>query len=234
MAEELMAETTSFRRTFDQSGDIGNNERLPFIHTDDAEVRHEGREGIVGDLGAGGADAGDQGRLPGIRKSYQTDIGEELQLQHHRSFLTGTSPLRIARRLIGRGGEPAIATATVAMPCHHNPLPILHQIGDHFPALRVADDRPDRNPHLDRLSILAALVRAATFMSILGGIFPLVAKVEKGVELAGGHEDHITAITAITAVGPSLRNELLTTEAHRSVPPLSSPHQYLCRIDKQV
>ena len=46
----------------------------------DAEVRHERRERIVGDLRLGRRDRGDERGLAGVRKADDRDVGEELQL----------------------------------------------------------------------------------------------------------------------------------------------------------
>ena len=50
MTQEAVAETLAVVRPFDQSGDVGNDEAALAGKADDAQVRAEGRERVVGDL----------------------------------------------------------------------------------------------------------------------------------------------------------------------------------------
>ena len=70
VAQELRAKACAGVRAFDQSGDVGYDEADFFLlffvafltfDQDDAEVRLERGEGIIGDLRTGGRDARDQG-----------------------------------------------------------------------------------------------------------------------------------------------------------------------------
>ena len=51
VAEEIVAESLALMGTFDQAGDVGDDERIVVAAIDDAEVRFEGGERIVGYLG---------------------------------------------------------------------------------------------------------------------------------------------------------------------------------------
>ena len=53
MAQEARAETTALVRTLDDARYVGHDERVVVAHRDDAEVRFERREGVVGYLGLG-------------------------------------------------------------------------------------------------------------------------------------------------------------------------------------
>jgi hypothetical protein len=46
---------------------------------DDSELRAKGRERIGADLGAGIGDGVEEGRLAGIGKADEPDVGEQLQ-----------------------------------------------------------------------------------------------------------------------------------------------------------
>jgi hypothetical protein len=69
VAEELIAEAVAFVRAFDEAGDVSDDEGLAVVGADDAEVRDERREGVVGDLRLRGTDDGDQRRLAGVRQT---------------------------------------------------------------------------------------------------------------------------------------------------------------------
>ena len=60
MAEKTVAETVPLVRAFDQSGDVGQHE-FATVDIDHAKLGMQRREGIVGDLGLGGADRGKEG-----------------------------------------------------------------------------------------------------------------------------------------------------------------------------
>ena len=109
VAEELVAEAVTFVRAFDEAGDVGDDEGLVVVGADDAEVRDERGEGIVGDLRLGGADDGDQRRLAGVRQSDEADVGDQLQLDEQLALLAGVAVLREARRLARGGGEVLVA-----------------------------------------------------------------------------------------------------------------------------
>ena len=82
MTEETVADSRTFRRTLDQSRDVGQHE-LAALVADDAELRAKRRERIVADLGGGVGDAVEEGRFAGVRKSDKADVGEQLQPKPH-------------------------------------------------------------------------------------------------------------------------------------------------------
>ena len=84
------------------------------VGADDAEVRDERRERIVGDLRLGGADDGDERRLAGVGQSDQTDVGDQFQLDEELALLAGVAVLREARGLTRGGGEVLIAPPAAA------------------------------------------------------------------------------------------------------------------------
>ena len=62
--EELDAEAVAEVRALNEAREVGDGEGLgvrKVANLDDAEVGFEGGEGVVGDLGAGGREAGDEG-----------------------------------------------------------------------------------------------------------------------------------------------------------------------------
>ena len=69
---------------------------------DDAEVGHQRREGVVGDLGLGRRDGRDEGRLAGVGEPDEGDVGDEPQLEARASAPRRTRP---ARRSPGPGGR---------------------------------------------------------------------------------------------------------------------------------
>ena len=88
MAEEAVADAGAFGRALDQPGNVGEDE-LAALVADDAELRAEGGERIVADLGAGVGDGVEEGRLAGVGKADEADVGEQLEPQPDPHFLAG-------------------------------------------------------------------------------------------------------------------------------------------------
>ena len=63
------------------------SDELAALVADDAELRAERRERIVADLGRGVGDRVEEGRLAGVGKADQADVGEQLEPQPDPHFL---------------------------------------------------------------------------------------------------------------------------------------------------
>jgi hypothetical protein len=113
MAEEAVADSMAFVRALDEAGNVGDDE-FARIDADDAKPGVQRREGIVGDLGLGGRDRGEEGRLAGIGQADEAGIGDQLQPQPDPAFLARQAGIGPARRLVGRGLEIGIAEAAIA------------------------------------------------------------------------------------------------------------------------
>ena len=105
VAQELGAEAGAEMRAFNESGHVGDDEGLLvglLADGDDAEIGLEGGEGIVGDFGFGGGDAGDEGGLAGVGIADEADVGEELEFEAVVALLAGAAELVLARAPGGR------------------------------------------------------------------------------------------------------------------------------------
>jgi hypothetical protein len=77
--------------------------------------------------------------------------------------------------------------------------------------------RPDRNARLDRLAVGAVLACAATVAALLGGD-PLAPLERRQIaQRLVCDEDDVTALAAVAAVGPTLRDELLAAKRQAAV-----------------
>src|SRR5262245_5996726 len=94
----------------DQTGNVGDHERLVVIVGDDSEIRLEGGKRVVGDLGPCRGDARDQGGLSGVRKANQSYIGEKLQLQSKVFLIARQSVLGAAGRAVYRRCKVRVPT----------------------------------------------------------------------------------------------------------------------------
>jgi hypothetical protein len=114
VAEELGAEAGAEVGAFDEAGHVGDDvgELVGlFADGDDAEVGLEGGEGVIGDFGLGGGDAGDEGGLAGVGVADQAYVGEELEDQAVVALFAGAAEFVLARGLVDGGGEVLVAAA---------------------------------------------------------------------------------------------------------------------------
>ena len=80
VAQELQAEALALARAGDEAGHVGDGEDR-VAGGDHAEVGHQRREGVVGDLGPRGRHRGDQRGLAGAREPDERDVGDALELE---------------------------------------------------------------------------------------------------------------------------------------------------------
>ena len=113
MAEEPVAKAVALVRALDQAGNVGEHEVAP-VDLDHAETGMERRERIIGDLGLGGRNRGEKGRLAGVRQPDQAGVGDQLEPEDERALDPFLAGIGAARGAVGRGGEMGVAEAAVA------------------------------------------------------------------------------------------------------------------------
>ncbi len=109
-----MAKADSLAGAFDQARNISHNKSLAAVNIHHAQMWIHGGEMVIGNLRACITDTGEKRGFSNIRKSYQTDIRDNLELQLDPELLAGLSRLGILRRLHGWSGEVHIALTAVA------------------------------------------------------------------------------------------------------------------------
>src|SRR6185437_8472420 len=103
--EELVPETDTLARAFDQARDVSDDE-LPSVQgLDRPEHGRKRGERILGDLRPRVRDPRQKRRLAGVGKTHEGGVGEELQAQLDLSLLAGNADLGEARTLPARPGE---------------------------------------------------------------------------------------------------------------------------------
>src|SRR5262245_34772870 len=113
MAQEARAEAMALMRAFDQARNVGEDEARS-ADADNAELRVERSERIVGDLRFRGRNSGKQGRFAGIGKAKQAGIGNEFQPEPQPAFLAGLARIGATGRAIGRRLEMSVAKTAIA------------------------------------------------------------------------------------------------------------------------
>ena len=114
MAQEFVSQTDSLGSSLDQSRNIRNDETTGSFQIHYTQIRIQGREMIVGNLGSGIGHSGQERGFTNIGKSYQSDISDHLQFQQKFQFLCSLSRLCILGCLHGTGSIMLVAVTALA------------------------------------------------------------------------------------------------------------------------
>jgi hypothetical protein len=208
---------TRQRSTWPRKRNIGEH-KFASVNVHNAELRIERREWIIGDLRLGGADCSKERRLPGVRQSDDTGIGDEFEPQTNGVLLTRETGIGATGRAIGRSLEVRVTEAAVAAARQHDALAYFGEISKQRLAVFVVDLRADR--HLEhRIGAVGAVpILAHAGPAVLGGEVLLIAVVDERIEAIDRIGDDLSAFAAITAVRTAELNEFFPTERHAAVP----------------
>src|ERR1700730_18868285 len=166
MPEEASADAGPLARSFDQSGEIGQD-KLVVVLPNDAELRLQGRERVVGDFRPGMGDRHEQGRFAGIGQPDETGVGDQLQAQPDPSLVARPAGIGAARRAIGRALEMRIAETAVAASQKDAPLAGAGQVGEHYPIILIHDLRAYRYAQYEILAARAGAVAPSAGTAVL-------------------------------------------------------------------
>ena len=227
VTEELVAKALALARAFDEARDICRDERADVAGAHYAEVGDEGRERVVGNLGARGAHARDERALAHARHAHEGGVGHELHLELDPVLEGGLA-------LLGKGGRPAhgghkvdVASAARAAGAHDDALPRSREVGDlveglHGVGVEFAHHGAAGNLEDEVLAVAAMPARALTMRATLGAEMMLEAIVDERGELRVALEDDVATAAAVTAVGPTLGHEGLAPERHAARPAVAT------------
>ncbi len=167
-----MAEPAPFRRAFDETRDVGEDE-VVVLPAHDTEVRLERGERIVGDLGLGRADHGDERRLPRVREPDERGVGHQLELELEPPLLAVLTLLGEARGPARVRQEPRVPAPALPAARREPSIAVVDQVGEQL-AVHRADDRPLR--HVDDqvgtalpVQLLALAVRPRAGLAVRDG-----------------------------------------------------------------
>ena len=211
MAEKAVADPLALVGAFDQARDIGQNE-VAVARVDDAQMRMQGGERIVGDPGPGARNPGEEGRFAGIRQADQPGIGNQLQAQPQRAFLAGPARFAAARRAVGRALEMDVAAPAIAALGEQRPVADRYQIGHQ--GLPVLLENLGAGRHRDReVGPRRAGARLAhAVMAALGLEMLAVAEIDQGVQAVGAFGVDMAAAAAVAAVRAAVRDVFFAPE----------------------
>ena len=220
-----MPQAPALAGSFDEPGDVGHDE-LGVVEPHHAEVGLQGGERVVGDLGFGGRDAGDQGALAGIGEAHQRHVGHELELEVVPALFARLTLLGERRGPAAVGQEPGVAPAALAPPAGHPPVAGTNQDGQHL-ALEVPNDCALGHLH-DGVGAGGAVAGAALAVGPAGG--PAKRVVLERQQRGGvvvRHQPHVAPTPSVATVRTAPGDMGLTAERHRAGPPVT-------RLDVQL
>ena len=216
VSEELMPEASAVGRSLDEPGHVRNGQ-LPVLRAvDHAEDGLERRERVVGDLRLRVRDPPQERRLAGVGEAGEGGIHHELEPKLEIELLAGKARLRKARRLPRRRREARVSAATLPADRDHDASVLGPQVGDE---LSVVGEElgADRNSELDVVAVGAVLLRSPAAPAALGLDVPDPAERREVPEPRVDGYDDVSPAPAVTAVRPTLRDELLAAEAEAAV-----------------
>ena len=230
--EEAVAEPGPAVGTLDQAWEIRENEAATVLVLHDAEMRLQRGERVVGDLGTGPGETGDQGALSGVGKADQAHVREQAQLESDPLFLAFRSRLREPGRLQGGRGEVHVPEPAPATLGQHPTAVVLAQVREHLAARDVAHQGARRHPedHLGRR--MPVLVAAAARLAVPRPVFALEAEVEQRGQALVRLEDDVASVSPVAARGAATRDELLPPEGNGSRAAVAGPDEHFRFIDE--
>src|SRR5262249_49252252 len=158
-------ESGAFCRPGDQTWNVRDDKGALAIEANDAEVRDQGSERIISSFGSRARYRGDEGRLSGVGKAEQSQVGEQTQLEPQGALLTGGTRRASLGRLVPGQSKVDIAHPALAAASRHEPISGLGQIAEKLAGLRVVDQRASRNAELEIRAGLAVLIAPASILA---------------------------------------------------------------------
>ena len=231
VAEKFQAEPGACMRALDQPGQVCHNEAGIVGQLDDPQHRLQGGEGIIANLGPGRAGRRQERRFPGIGKTDQTGIGDQLELQPQPARFPRLAQLGEARGLPGRGLEAGVTPPAASPAANDDPLIRIHQVRDR-PSLLALDEGARRNLQDEVVRVLPVAPAAAAAPTLAGDEVMLEAVILERVELPGDLDNQVAAATTVAAVGTAARHVLLAPEAQRAGAAVPRLDEDLGPVDK--
>ena len=215
VAQEVVAQALAFAGALDQAGDVGDGE-AHIAGLDDAQVRDEGGEGVVGDLGPGGRHRRDEAGLAGGGEADQGDVRDGLQFQDDVAGFAFDAEQREAGGPALLRGQRGVAEAADAAGGGNVLGAFAHEVGEDFAGLGLDDgavgDRKDEG-----LAVLAAAPVAHAGAAVGGVPVRGVVVVQQRGGLGVDAQDDVAAVAAVAAVGTAEGLELLAVDGDTAV-----------------
>ena len=127
-----------------------------------------------------------------------------------------------------------IALAALAALQQDLPLSILSHVHNHKAALGFLDHGAHGNGNDQILTLLSKAAVAAAIAAVLGLENTVEAEFRQGICIGNGFKYDISALTAVTAIGPAGSDKFFSSEGGAAVAALSGRYRDFCFIDKHI
>ena len=228
VSEELVAEPDALARALDQPGHVGDDELAPVRGLHRPEHRRERRERVFGDLRPGVRDSRQERRLARVRETHERGVGEELEAELDLPLLAGQADLGEARRLPARPREVLVAAPAGAALRHDNARAHLREVGGELLALE--DLRPDGNGEHRVVSLRAVRATAAARSAATRTQLLVRPHAREVAPPKVGDEHDVTAVAAVSPIGPAAGHVLLPAKVDRAVAAAAGDCRQSCAI----
>ena len=212
VAQEIMAEADVFVRAFDEAGNVRQAATAVGSELDHADHGLQRGEGVVGDLGLGGAELGEQRGFASIRRTDKAGIRDAAHFKVEVALFSGGAGGELARGLVGGGLKVDVPLPAFAALAEHVGGVGFGQVGhglvagDEFVRCVVVflDDAADERARRHFVHHILAAAPGALLGAAFGAVLGQEAVVEDVVAQAVGagvhQQDEAAAVSAVTTV----------------------------------
>ena len=184
VAQKLVAQALALGGAFDKPWHVGHYKGVAVRSLDHPQVGLERGEGVVGDLGPGGAHPGDKRALAHAGHAHQGGVSHELHLELDPDAFDGLAQLGKGRRPAGGGHKVDVAAAADAAMADDEGLTGVGEVGHRLDGLhgllvQGLDLGAYRHPEHQVLAVGAMHARSLAVHAALSFEVVLEAVVDK-------------------------------------------------------
>ena len=218
--EKLRAQARTGVSTFNQAGDIGDDEaflvrRIAYDY--DAEVRLQGGERIIRDLGRRCGNARDQRGLANIRITHKPYVSQQLEFEAKVALLARASVFVLARRAVHRRGKSRVAAPAASTLRDDDAFVRSREIMHFLAGVVVVQNRSDGNFQQNVFAFAPGLVGTFAVASTLSLVLWIEAEMHQRVMALAGFHNDVATVTAVAAGGPATRDKFLPPKGNATV-----------------
>ncbi len=231
--EELMTQPLALARALDQPGNVGHHHLEPVVGADDAEIRLQRGEGVVGDLRLRRGDAADQRRLAHVGEADDGHVGQQLQLEPQPALLAVLTLLGERGSPPPVGQEPGVAPTPLPRLGRLPAVAVVAEVGQRRAGGVVEHHRSDRNLHLEIAPPGPVAVGPPAVGAVVGLAMGMITKRQQRGDVAIGDQPDRAAVTAVTAVGAAPGDVGLPAERHTARAAVTGLHVDVALVDER-
>ncbi len=232
MSQELMSESDSTVRAFDQARNIGQDERGIGIDLDASQVGVFGSKWIVGNLRPGTGNSAQESTLAGIRHSDETDVCDDLEFQQQSASFTLFAACPFTGSLMCGRLETSVSATTLASAGGNKLIAVGDKVLYDEMMLRVHNQRARRHEQGDGRSASSLPIGSAPVTTRLGIPALTMGQGVEAIDAGLGNDEDASAIAPIASIRTASRNIALATKTAAAVAASPGPYIDLHPVNK--